>query len=196
MNYKQKLGYTVLGAVIMLIGMSVNSILSPPLNAQRNGVFDEIHCNRITVFDEYDRPAIILSPIGKHGNGIILADKAGKNAATLHTKEGTTALTIYNPTGPKVISLAATEVGSGLTFYDDKGQYAIVLNVLNEFGQVVAVHDEKGEEAISLSSINEIANDISISDNEGKPAIHLASTESINRIKIFEKADNKGWEAP
>ena len=52
MNTKQKLGYTILGAVIMLVGMSVGSILSPTLIAQNNGVFDEIQCTKLTVVNE------------------------------------------------------------------------------------------------------------------------------------------------
>ena len=35
-----------LGAIIMLIGLTVGAIVSPPLIAQRNGVFDEIECSK------------------------------------------------------------------------------------------------------------------------------------------------------
>ena len=42
MNQKQKFGYTVLGALIMLVGIGVGSIVSPPLIAQRDGVFGEL----------------------------------------------------------------------------------------------------------------------------------------------------------
>jgi hypothetical protein len=31
MNYKQKLGYTLLGAGIMLIGLAVGAIVAPPM---------------------------------------------------------------------------------------------------------------------------------------------------------------------
>ena len=47
MNNKQKFGYTLLGALIMLIGIGVGAIVSPPLIAQRNAVFDEIVCNQL-----------------------------------------------------------------------------------------------------------------------------------------------------
>ena len=42
----------VLGAVIMLIGLAVGAIVSPPLVAQRNGVFDDIVCSKLTVVDK------------------------------------------------------------------------------------------------------------------------------------------------
>ena len=50
MNHKQILGYTVLGAMIMPIG--IGSIVSPPLIAQRDGVFGEIECSKLTVVNE------------------------------------------------------------------------------------------------------------------------------------------------
>lgn len=52
MNRKQKLGYMVLGAVIMAVGMGLGTVLSPPLIVQRNGVFDEIWCKSLTTVDE------------------------------------------------------------------------------------------------------------------------------------------------
>ena len=41
-----------LGAVIMLIGLAVGAIVSPPLVAQRNEVFDYITCRGVKVVDE------------------------------------------------------------------------------------------------------------------------------------------------
>ena len=60
MNYKQKLGYTALGAAIMLIGMWVSPLISPPVTAQHNGVFDKIQCTSLTVVDNMGKPAVIL----------------------------------------------------------------------------------------------------------------------------------------
>ena len=64
MNTKQKLGYTMLGAVIMLVGMSVGSILSPTLIAQNNGVFDEIQCTKLTVVNELGEERIRIDAPG------------------------------------------------------------------------------------------------------------------------------------
>ena len=60
-GYKRcrKIGYTVLGAVIMLVGISVGSIIHPPLNAQRDGSFDEVRF-QFTVLDEKRQVAIRL----------------------------------------------------------------------------------------------------------------------------------------
>ena len=42
MNHKQKCVYTILGAVIMLIGMGVGAIICPPLIAQREDVLGDL----------------------------------------------------------------------------------------------------------------------------------------------------------
>ena len=76
MNHKQKLGYTVLGAVIMLIGIGVGSIVCPPLVAQRNGVFDEIVCSKLTVVDEMGKVAIRSAAL-KTGHSILIFDDKG-----------------------------------------------------------------------------------------------------------------------
>lgn len=60
MNNKQKFSYTLLGAVIMLIGIGVGTIVSPPLIAQRDAVFGEIVCNQLKVVDKYGKEAVLL----------------------------------------------------------------------------------------------------------------------------------------
>ena len=52
MNRQQKLGYMVLGAVIMAVGIGLGAVVSPPLIAHRNGVFDEVVCGKLTVVNE------------------------------------------------------------------------------------------------------------------------------------------------
>ena len=80
MNHKQKLGYTVLGTVTMLIGLGVGAIVSPPLIAQRNGVFDEIECSKLTVVDKTGKPAVLLATSGT-GSSVTVFDKSGIPAA-------------------------------------------------------------------------------------------------------------------
>ena len=52
MNYKQKLGYMALGAGIMALGIIIGQVITPDIEAQSNGVFDEIVCNKLTVVNE------------------------------------------------------------------------------------------------------------------------------------------------
>ena len=66
----------VLGAVIMLIGLVVGAIVSPPLIAQRNSVFDTITCREIEVIDKDGNEAIRLYTT-KHGGDIRIDSKDG-----------------------------------------------------------------------------------------------------------------------
>ena len=78
-----------LGAGIMLIGLAVGTIVSPPLIAQRNGVFDKITCRELEVLDENGNEAIVLSTelINRDNepkaNGVLVLDKRG-NGGGIH----------------------------------------------------------------------------------------------------------------
>ena len=63
-----------LGAVIMLIGLAVGAIVSPPLVAQRNGVFDKITCRGLQVVDENGKQAIVLTS-AESRNAVTVLDK-------------------------------------------------------------------------------------------------------------------------
>ena len=51
MTHKQKLGYMLLGAGIMALGIIIGQVITPEIEAQSNGVFDEIQCRKLTVVD-------------------------------------------------------------------------------------------------------------------------------------------------
>ena len=51
MNHKQKLGYILLGAGIMAVGITIGQFLTPNIEAQNNGVFDKIQCRELEVVD-------------------------------------------------------------------------------------------------------------------------------------------------
>lgn len=76
MNYKQKLGYTVLGAVIMAVGIAIGQFSTPNIEAQSNGVFDDIRCYGLTVMNKHGDPAIVLGSSSRDENAIILYNQA------------------------------------------------------------------------------------------------------------------------
>ena len=115
MNNKQKFGYTILGAVIMLIGIGMGVIVSPPLIAQRDGVFGNIQCTELEVVDKYGEPAIRLKTNDRFGpdNHIIIYDPLKRKEAirlssrVLH-EWVSNRVDIFNPeTGTSGISLNA-----------------------------------------------------------------------------------------
>ena len=99
MNHRQKFGYTVLGAVIMLVGIGVGSIVSPPLIAQRDGVFGEIECTKLKVVDKAGKAAISLFA-DEDQNYVVLYDKARQEwAVALVAGEEHNDVVIYDKAG-------------------------------------------------------------------------------------------------
>ena len=174
MNHRQKLGYTVLGAAIMLVGLGLGTIFSPPLIAQRDGADDEIVCRKIAIVDENGTPGIILAA-NKEANGVLLANKSGKDAILLYSGEdGTSAISIFNEKEENVIGLMSFP--KSIT--------------------VLSVNNESGKNAISLSS-SPIGNRVVVSDKAGENAIELQASILLgNLAKISDEEGNVSWEAP
>ena len=67
MNHKQKLGYMALGAGILAVGIMIGQFVTPDIEAQSNGVFDEITCRKLTVIDKVGKDGIVLDTSGRPG---------------------------------------------------------------------------------------------------------------------------------
>ena len=108
MNYKQELGYTTLGAAIMLIGMWLSPLISPPVTAQHNGVFDKIQCTSLTVVDKQGKPAVVLYSTEEWGNSVNVANKQGKLAVRLAShKDENGVVVVYNEQEKPAVGLAS-----------------------------------------------------------------------------------------
>ena len=89
MNHKQKYFYTSLGAVIMLVGILVGSIVSPPLIAQRMDMPGDLKCTSLTVVDRSGAPAIVLRADEALGTGITTLTKHTQHLSLIHISEPT-----------------------------------------------------------------------------------------------------------
>ena len=100
MNHKQKLGYTLLGAGIMALGITIGQFVTPDIEAQRNGVFNEITCRKLTVVDKTGKDAIILDAGGLPGrNYIEILNPHGKDAFRVSASRISTNLSMMNSEG-------------------------------------------------------------------------------------------------
>ena len=112
MNHKQKLGYMALGAGILALGIIIGQWGTPDIEAQNNGVFDEITCRSLKVVDKNGRRSAFLGravyPLIRgreiEGNAFQLFDKDGKPAIQL-SSDIMNEVTIYDQTGGKGIRL-------------------------------------------------------------------------------------------
>ena len=171
MNHKQKLGYTGLGALIMLVGIGVGSIVSPPLSAQRNGMFSEIQCTGLTVVDRYGRPAIYLDS-REDRNGITLINKAGNLAVSLSANRAygkypaSHGVTVYDQAGKNGVVLTSTPASNTVHVYRED-QFGVVLHAETLLGNHVTVQDQKGDTAVELQAAGRGPNGVFILDKAG-----------------------------
>ena len=87
MNHKQKLGYMAIGVGIMALGIIIGQFVTPDIEAQPNGVFDEIVCKKLSVIDEEGNEAIELSTSSEGGRHIFFYDKKGIQRISLVVEE-------------------------------------------------------------------------------------------------------------
>ena len=69
MNHKQKLGYILLGAGIMAVGITIGQFITPDIEAQNSGVFDEIQCSKLTMVGKARKEAVVLTA-NEEGNRV------------------------------------------------------------------------------------------------------------------------------
>ena len=172
MNHKQKCFYTALGAVIMLIGMGVGAIVSPPLIAQKEDVLGDLKCSSLTVFDASGEPAIVLRTDENLGNGIVL----------------------HNPVGTPAVLLVADETGNNIAVADKSGEPAVLLRT-SELANRVIVRNPAGKDGVRLSA-GKVTNRVTVYNPKGTNVVQLYADEVTNRVTVHNKTGIIRWEAP
>ena len=113
MNQKQKLGYTLLGAGIMALGIIVGEFVTPNIKAQSNGVFEKITCRELEVVNEKS------AEISLGDKTVVILDNQGKNAIDLINSNIENGVSVYDrKSGKTGISLYADERESGIIVID------------------------------------------------------------------------------
>ena len=109
------------GGMIMLIGLGVGAMISPPLIAQRNGVFDENLCTRLTGRDKKTGERAVELFSDGTVNGVIVYDKTGKHVIDLYSGKTQTRVDILDKTGELIVALVSSEAGNHVTVCDKTG---------------------------------------------------------------------------
>ena len=178
----------MLGAGIMLIGLAVGTIVSPPLIAQHNGVFDKVVCRKL---EERGNKAIGLQSKNK-SNSVSVYDGQGNVATVLGSiDELGSSLNLYNKQEQLAVGLSSIEEGNGLSIYDRQGKVAIELGS-QESGNKVVVFDQHGKPATEM-----------VSDGWGNwvrvryclqpdfPAAQLASIGVQNFVNVYNRGEDQ-----
>ena len=204
MNHKQKLGYTVLGAAIMAIGITIGQFVTSDSKAQSNGymalgavvllgavgltnppsnsVFDKITCRKLEVVDEKGNQSVVLE----------------SREAMLEKNSGN--ITVYDTKGNQSVVLSGGEseigLGGGVLIQDEKGNLAITLQSIPP-GNSVSVHGKNGETGKSVwMSVNEYNSaDVRVYDKEDQAQVAMGMTERGGEVRVWSKEGKQGGQA-
>ena len=128
MNHKEKTGYIILGAVIMLIGMSINNLTSFPVTAQNNG---EIMVQKLTFVDETGEPLFRLqAEVGTRAEPLFHTRYANTGTGANDT------LVFFNRRGQRVVSLTSSMLKNHLSIRDITGMERVALSATEDTGRV------------------------------------------------------------
>ncbi len=194
MNYKQKLSYTVLGAVIMLVGLGLGAIVAPPLIAQDTRVFDEIVCSGLTVLNPKGEAAFILTSDGEK-NTLGAFNPKGKPAIALISDGENNSLSLATPAGQLGFLVNTSTTETNLALYQ-AGKLSIALRADSVFRFIKLLNEEENT-LINLTADNVGARLIQLNNPKGDTAVQLQSLVSGfgNDLILYDKSGNEIWRA-
>ena len=194
MNYKQKLGYILLGAGIMAVGITIGQFITPNIEAQNNGVFDKIICRSLSVVDETGKVKCLLS-VDEDGSGVHIYGKDGNQVISLGADEHVNGISLYDKAGKSAISLNAGKDRNSVMIYNKAGKKEIILGADKDSNSVM-VGDSAGNMAFALRT-SKTDNDILIKGKVGEERLTVFTNEKLGvGIAIFDRAGKITWHAP
>ena len=131
-----------LGAVMMLIGLAVGTIVSPPLVAQRNGVFGDIKCTGLTVVDKQGNVAVALDTDDANGSVLVFGKDGGAAAMNINADGGSVA--VYNNQGTTCVLVSVNEDGGFVSVINNQGKPRAAMGVTEYGDGVVSTWDKNG----------------------------------------------------
>ena len=171
MNHKQKLGYTLLGAGIMAVGITMGQFITPNIEAQLNGVFDKITCREIEV-------------VNKDGNKTIALFSDGDSAR----------LIVYNSQGKQGIKLESGGWGNYVIVYetqDDEKEGVSLAGTSRENYVIVRNFRSTERAAAKLISTKDISS-VEVLNTNGSPVAWLARLAPSHPHYDLEGANSIG----
>ena len=200
MNHKQKLAYMALGALILALGITIGQVITPTIEAQNNGVFDDITCRMLVVVDQAGKPAISLTASELFGNVIQISDKEDI-AITLAASEDSNVILVQDKAGKGGLYFNASADENIIRLIDKAGKAAVnLVTDRNGNGITVNVPGKDGNAAIVLGAFAHefLGTAIQINDKTGKKtAINLSVSELLgNSMTIRDQAGRVMWETP
>ena len=183
----------------MLIGLAVGAIVSPPLVAQRDSVFDKITCRELRVVTESGKVGIRLGSSDSGGNVISINNKFGRPAMLFFVEDYGNRIIIYDSEEKESLRFLAPLGYNDLTVRNKLGgdNTGIKLSTSTSMNRV-EVYDTAGKNAVVLHGDRD-TNGVYILDKSDRRAISLTHTAppfDSNYIKVRNQKGKVEWIAP
>ena len=190
MNYRQKLGYILLGAGIMAVGITIGQFVTPNIEAQSNGVFDTIVCRELFVRNtDSDVRRVIISP-----DSVIIA-RGKKKAVELRASEDRgNQVQIYNPqTGERSVGMGSTKDISAVSIWHHQDENLLSVMMFSKDDEsrddkngLIVVNPQTRESAVNIGS-DGFVNSLSISDNTdvSMNAFDFSSIKGLGNLATY-----------
>ena len=187
MNYKQKFGYTLLGAIIMAVGIIIGQVITPNIEAQKTGGFETIYCHELQVVDKQGHAGIVLKTYDKQGmkGSALSLYKHGKPTVILASnegKDGTDAIYIYGKNQEPRLKVEISETDSKVKIYDKQGRKAISL--------------ESNEQGNGYYIGTIFFKKVMVSSKYGKSSAGLFGFDDISAASVEDRYGNNIWRTP
>ena len=179
-----------LGAVIMLIGMWVSPLISPPVTAQHNGVFDKIQCREIEVIDKDGNEAIRLYTT-KHGGVVSVSGKDG-GRAVMTTTDHSGVVKVYGKGGEARMTTdeqgGRVEVLGHITGFSEDGNLfkrkTTAAMFTGEHGGRFDVGNKEGKRRVTMGT-DEQGGIVEIANNQGKRIAFLGRKALGRKASVY-----------
>jgi hypothetical protein len=201
MNHRQKIGYTILGAFIMLIGMWIGNSTSPPLIAQSNRTFGESEKSEWEW--QWSRPVTAQSN-GTFGEiqctGLTVVDEGGNKMIELKSSGLGGAINLYNLGGQVMMSLDVSQVSSEINlFHKSFGASADDDSETPTLG--IEIDSGPGSNWLQVGNRNRTGgifmhntegfSELNVYHRNGKGGTVLYSSEEIHSLSIYDAYHGK-----
>ena len=208
MNTKQKLGYMVVGGLLVAAGMIIS-----PLNAKIDK-FGEIVCTRLAVVDvegneriilgtkflnEEGHPALrvvdangeprVLFTTDANGGSVVATGYDGKSAASLRIGERGGEVTAYGKDNLSMVALGFDELG-GLVVAYGKDEISDAKLSFNEHGGLIGAMGNDGKSA-ALLGISQYGGWFDAQGGDGKSRAWLGTIERGGTVLARDRYGNK-----
>ena len=174
MNFKQKLGYMLIGCLFTIAGYIIASLGGDTTHAQQNEqVIDKIVCRELEVVNKDGKRVVAIGQLWKaaaYGGVVEVYDRKGKRHVQIVAAEGSGSMTVYSENRKEVATIRADSNGGGMSIMDEDGFVFVS-------GGKVSIGNDAGKKVVGMG-VSETGGAVTVRNKDEKVVANMGVTES------------------